>query len=138
MKYLWKEKYLIGISKFDVQHQEIVKLINKIGEAVNDKEKKAALLGVMEELEAYILEHFLDEEQFMEIIGYPRLLEHKLSHSKFISGFLDFRKKIDEEPILATKLCMFLYKWLKEHDQKEDRLYAAFCADEIGKCSYSS
>jgi hemerythrin len=114
----WNETYSIDGGEIDREHMIIIDLINQIEEA-------EALQDVTENitstLEAYVAEHFLHEEEYMESVDYPDMEEHREMHRKFSNAAV---KMIDElgssGSVAQIELKTFLQNWLQAHILDED------------------
>jgi hemerythrin len=121
------EEYLTGITLIDEEHRtlfvisERVYILLKEGVDSSDAER---IIEILHELKEYTKNHFADEEEYMESIGYSGLEAQKRAHRSFISELEDIN---DDEVRKNTKdytrsLLEFLLGWLINHILKVDKL----------------
>ena len=84
----WKEKYSVGIKKFDDQHKELLRIGRDIVSAFEGTEEGIDqydhIIKLLNELKDYTVYHFESEEKAMEKADYPKLEKHKEVHQKFV------------------------------------------------------
>lgn len=73
----WKKVYATGIIALDDEHRQLIDQINRLYEAIRDKQEETALNDSLKMLEYYTLTHFQHEENLMMEYGFPGLEEHK-------------------------------------------------------------
>lgn len=121
----WGEKYHIGVSKMDEEHQILVDKINHLILAMN-KNKMDSISKKFVDLSNYVVEHFTDEEKFLEEINYPQLASHKKIHENLISNMKEFEDSIASDNLDKRELASFLQNWLITHILGVDMKYANF------------
>ncbi len=108
----WGPQFIIGISEIDNQHQSLVTMINRFGEAVaEDKLTETFLTNTFRELAGYAQEHFDAEEQLMT----EKQLDvgHKKSHFRQHRDFVvDISNLIETINIDKTDECRSLFEYL--------------------------
>lgn len=126
----WDESIEIGLKKFDDHHKQLIDIINKLDDALQDSNRHSTLGQILRELSDYTLFHFRAEEEFMRSIRYEGFAEHVRQHQNLI-------KELDQhiESFLAGRkieisLLSFLTEWLKNHIQESDRQYARFSREK--------
>jgi hemerythrin-like metal-binding protein len=119
----WSERFLTGISLIDEQHQQLVALINRLGEVVL-KPNAARLAEIVAEVSDYASYHFRCEETIWEEglsdpVGLARHLE---SHFGFVAQIGQLQQNAGDEVVEeALLLHRFLSSWLIHHILGEDR-----------------
>jgi len=127
----WTEDFSVGISKFDDQHKEIIRLINELYESLADKsdDQRMRMTDIAERLCNYTYTHFLEEEVEMYRCGFPQYESHKENHDKLTSLARDFLVRIMASETGLKKLCIELIAtlsaWLKVHIKETDKRYSA-------------
>ena len=117
---VWTEKdYGTGVTFADNEHKTIFEYLNGVDDAAaaNDQAKARA---IMADLTDYTARHFESEECAMVRKGYDGVVDHKLSHFRFITTLLEIQTgeaPITQETTAAAK------EWFTKHIQNEDRLY---------------
>lgn len=120
----WENKYDIGVSSMNDEHQKLIRLMNNVWNA-NDKGNKASTLESLDSLGTFVIEHFKNEEAFMESIDFPGLNTHKKIHEKLLADFSTHAKGFanDSSTKLSSAFFSFLKLWLSAHIQGIDIKY---------------
>jgi len=128
----WTEKFSVGVRELDQQHQQLIKLLNRLISTQGTISVHSETISeILMEMTRYAQTHFKTEERLMETYGYPGLEEQKIQHR-------DFRKKtvsfctattlgMDQIP---EDLLMFLSEWLVHHILEDDMAYRSFFKDK--------
>ena len=121
-KLLWSDDFSIGIASIDHEHQELIKLINVICDALEANVKVDIPKDVLfDELYTKISAHFALEEKIMRDQDYDRFQEHKADHEKLLD---ELREIMDNEEDSgsdsAEKLVKTLSDWFGIHFKTED------------------
>jgi hemerythrin len=123
----FSEEYWTGNMLIDEEHKmlfaisERVYILLKEGVDGSDAER---IIGILRELKEYTKNHFADEEEYMESIGYSGIEAQKRAHRSFISELED----INEDEVrnntqaYTRSLLEFLLGWLINHILKVDKL----------------
>ena len=96
-KIVWKQEYSVGVERLDRQHQRIISVINTLIEKPRVFGASGAIADVLAELNSYVSEHFLLEEQLLEENGYSALVEHSRKHTDYGKRIADFCMKTVEK-----------------------------------------
>lgn len=126
MAYTWDKSWELGIGDIDRQHEQLLNLINRLGDAMKARKTGDVLLGVLDELDEYTRKHFAFEEALMKRYNYDGLDMHKPLHAKFIFQVKEFKKQVAEGIIssVGVKMYNFLGDWWREHIRGTDSKYA--------------
>jgi len=126
---MWKDSFAIGVNHIDAQHKALVGCIENLGDKAQ-KEDPTDFLEALDFLKEYAVQHFSDEEEYQELIGFDERKEHKTMHDKFIQEVLLFEKQMNDfgnSVAIRTKFNSFLFNWLIKHvcfeDQKMKEYY---------------
>jgi hemerythrin-like metal-binding protein len=120
----WKPYYSVGDPALDVEHQEIIKLIDELYVSMATRRENVKTKEVLERLIQYTFTHFKHEEEAMRECGYPNLADHKAVHDRMRQQTLDLRENIGL--VMGRDLLHFLKDWWTNHIQAEDRQYAPY------------
>ena len=128
----WKEKYSVGVEKFDDQHKELLRIGRDLVSAFEGTEEGIdqydLILDLLNEMQEYTVYHFESEEKAMKEADYPELEKHKKIHQKFVNKL----KEIDTDKIdknqqeFSMELLNFLATWIEEHILGEDQKYTPY------------
>lgn len=130
----WSEEYRLGIGEIDSQHKHLFDIVGRIASLdalTSTKEELGTILG---ELSLYMSEHFRDEEEYMQRIGFPEYDYHRKLHTEIIE-FVN--TSVTTSPTLAmirTKLKFIIKKALIDHIIIEDMKYKLYAATLIKEC----
>lgn len=123
-KIVWDEAWSLGFERIDLQHKQLISLINRI---TFDEIKIKELIG---DLIDYTSLHFGDEEALMFEYCYTQDLfsAHKEEHRKFTNTLLEVSfvlgDDINEE--LVEKFKRVSVTWFKVHFLGTDKLLVDF------------
>ncbi|MGB9819019.1 MAG: bacteriohemerythrin [Thermovenabulum sp.] len=75
----------------------------------------------------YAKYHFKSEEEYMEKIGYKRLLSHKFEHKDFIEKIdsIDIFKIDQNQESYIIELLEFIVNWISNHILEKDKKITA-------------
>ena len=128
----WTESLRVGIPSIDAQHEVLVGLINRLGDAVLAGEGKAAVGPILLELEAYTRKHFALEELAFEKYGYPDAARHIAEHEAFIARVDDFQLAFAVgKAEVGEDILQYLRTWLTRHISFTDKKYKPYLQGRI-------
>ena len=119
MPLTWTDTLATGIRQIDLQHQELIELINALDEAHATGQRQAALDEVLPKLSAYVLFHFATEEDMMTRTMGEHATRHRHQHQVFTDR-VDALRQVPAESIDLTELITYLRQWLIQHIMKTD------------------
>lgn len=116
----WNASFLVGIDQVDTQHQQLVELINDVGELALGKHDVdlQQLRAAYEAMCAYALTHFRAEEALMDAAGVAaaHAAQHRAQHQSFAaeaSSLLEQSGSLSLDQ--ARKMLHYLVDWLAYH-----------------------
>jgi len=125
----WQDSYSVGVPAMDIQHKQLVALINQLYEAMRTGKGEAAMQNILPALVQYTKTHFNSEEKFMHDAGYPNIAAHQALHHKLAQQVNDLMDKFKSGKMVPTvSVATFLKDWLINHIQGQDKQYGAFIA----------
>ncbi len=131
-KFLWTDKYSLGVEKVDRQHRHLFEIINKFIERSAASSDSKLVTETLTEMLKYAKEHFTDEEEMMQEHGYPEIELHKRQHSYFISTTAELSiNALNNQSMVADEIAEFLVLWLTTHILKMDMRYKEFFKAKI-------
>jgi len=122
----WKEDYKIGIPQIDEQHQKLFEICDRAYDLLKNRiylDKYDKIIQILEELKEYTIYHFKFEEDYMQKIGYKKLLSHKVYHNDFIQKIntMDLEKIDHKQDEAILEVLDFVLKWIENHILSEDK-----------------
>jgi len=135
MIFKWKEAFSCSIPEIDKQHIKLFEIGSELYSIATSKDgldHYDEIMGILNELKNYTVEHFKYEEIFMAEHNYPGFLEHKREHKNFISKILELEnKEIDDNQSKVTlDIIEFIATWIQNHILKNDHKYKAYLLDK--------
>ena len=90
MSYLeWKAEYSVGIESMDVEHREMIELINNVYGELEGRRDADAIEDFLGEVHSAISSHFALEERIMREAGYEEYEAHKNDHEVLLDQIHD-------------------------------------------------
>ena len=128
MAYLdWNDNLSVNVRVIDEQHRELVRLINRLHDAMTQGQGQRVLGETVAGLIDYAQIHFRTEEGFFDASDYPGSVAHKKKHEEFVEKVTDFKQGFDEGRLMLSLDVMdFLAEWLVKHIQGTDKTYVPF------------
>jgi hemerythrin len=121
----WREDYSVHIPQIDVQHQQLVAIINELHAAMLQGTANAALGRILDELVRYAQSHFAYEEAMLQQRGYSSLTVHRAEHQKLTQQVADLQERFRAGKLtLSVQVMQFLKEWLANHILTRDMQYA--------------
>jgi hemerythrin-like metal-binding protein len=128
MKVYWESMYETGMPEIDVQHQEILRLLNLVACSATAKQSWDILANLL----VYLRQHFSVEEKYM-----PRDVEtsreHKLDHERLAEAVADLLDRVlTLQASWVEKECKILIRdVLVEHTWRFDRPMAVASLQQL-------
>ena len=83
------------VPEIDQQHQELIRLLNRLNDAVKNRELRQKVYQIMDEIIVFTRRHFESEERLMFKAGYPEIEAHKEKHRQLVEEALHLKEKLD-------------------------------------------
>lgn len=127
MAYLeWTENELgVGVDAMDHEHRLLIDRMNAVYDGAEKGLPYPEMKKRMDELAAYTVKHFKDEEEYMEKMKFEGLGTHKIIHQQLLTQFDDHMKKFQDSQQVSGAFFSFLKVWLTSHIRGIDRKYGA-------------
>jgi hemerythrin len=123
----WSSEFENGVIWQDLQHRELVQSVHKLYNAILKRESEEVMQGIIAFLHGYTKNHFDMEEQYMEALHYPQMVQHVQQHRDFIQMLENFERERTHCKTLANlSLCYDLNNWTLNHIKTDDHLLAGF------------
>jgi hemerythrin len=124
----WDPALETGDSVIDEQHRSLFALANGLQASCEiDCDDADKLADAVYGLTDYVVQHFHDEEAFMQRCGYPGLGPHRALHEHLAAETLRIATRyFNGEDMLPDSLAPFVAEWLQEHIRREDMRMVAY------------
>ncbi|WP_319471228.1 bacteriohemerythrin [uncultured Pseudodesulfovibrio sp.] len=122
----WTDVLDIGLPEIDRQHRKLISLSNSLIQAMTIGKGKNVLSEFFEELKAYTVYHFHDEEKYMQDIGYPQFEQHRKAHGELIRQVDDFRTGLMAGEVTPDQALDFINGWIINHIMNMDSQIGIF------------
>ena len=118
------EERLVGEPEIDHQHQELVRMLNELNDAVRNNEPLEEVAHRFDEMTAYTEKHFAVEEQMMDKYDYPETGVHKAEHKRLLeeAGYLKQKLARGGELLVLQSL----KDWLLAHTIHVDKPFVEY------------
>jgi hemerythrin-like metal-binding protein/PAS domain S-box-containing protein len=121
----WDDNFNTGVSEIDVQHKQLVKLLNTLASHIAFQTDVPMLEKIFDELTNYTIYHFQTEESIWKsyLPDDPSEHSHRQSHAGFVTEVITLRAQVGNIQTIeiAEKLLGFLARWLASHILESDR-----------------
>lgn len=120
----WNNSLETGIRQIDLQHQELIDMINELETAYLDGHDDNALNRLLPRLTTYVVFHFGTEEGMVRkfAAGTPHAEHHLSEHGKFTQKIATMKQVSATGKRQALgELVDYLKTWLLEHIMKTDK-----------------
>ena len=123
----WKPEYSVGIESMDVEHREMIELINDVYAELGAASDVAAIENCLETIFTTISLHFALEERIMLDHRYSEYEDHKDDHEDLLDEIRVLMDEFVADPVKGAKLLEErLSAWFGRH-------FASFDARLHGK-----
>lgn len=130
---LWKDKYALGVPVVDMQHRELFKRVETFVLTLRSpaawEEKVMRVNETLAFMQAYVVEHFRDEEAYQLHIDYPGYQAHKKIHDDMVDYVLTVSAEYERSGFNEQLMQQFagkLLAWLINHVAAEDQQIADY------------
>lgn len=126
----WDEKFLLGISKIDEQHQKMLAIINQLFSIFDtDKQNDQKEIDtIIQEMADYAIYHFTTEEKYFKLFNYPKTAEHIEIHNQYRNKIKDWQDRYNasKDKLVFFEISNFLQDWWTWHINNTDRAYVPY------------
>jgi hemerythrin len=133
----WDDSLRLGVAKVDQQHENIIRIVNRLDDASRDGRGAEVISEILDELVKYTATHFRTEEKYFAQFGYPDAETHQDEHAALtarVNAFAnDFNNSLPSSRLtLATELLHFLGDWWRYHIRQTDLKFVKLFNERIG------
>ena len=120
---VWSDDFSVRVKEIDRQHKALVKLLNRLHYALEDREPKEEVIAQLGEIGAHTQWHFSYEEKLMEEHDLRGAEAHKMLHESLLGDLTDVVSDFDEGKYdqLEDLLQNYLKYWLLDHITHVDK-----------------
>jgi len=124
----WSETMKLGVPEVDFEHEELIGVINALGDLLQKGEPLDSIQALLGEIHAQIEAHFALEEKIMRERGFAGYEAHKEDHDRLLEQIRDIMTEAAEvdEQVLHDHLAKRLNVWFSEHFRTLDRSFHSF------------
>lgn len=122
----WNSELDIGVEEMNDQHKKLLDLMNILYSDFNLKVPFEKAKITLDELKNYTIQHFKEEEEYMESVNFDGLVNHKLIHQQLLNKFEELYLEMLDSKEFNQKFFEFLKFWLTSHIKGIDTKYASF------------
>ncbi len=122
----WTNAFSVGVQEIDMQHQELIRLINELHDAMRAGKGGSTLGGILKRLIDYTVNHFGFEERLFAKTAYPESAVHIAKHASLTREVQALALKYESgQSVLTIDVMEFLRAWLTDHIKGADKRYTA-------------
>lgn len=120
----WTDTLVLDNPRMDATHREFVELLNAVAEAADDE-----LLPRYRELLAHTVEHFAQEDRWMQATGFAPENCHQTQHTMVLQVMREVAQRAEGgETEFIRRLVPELATWFPQHADMMDAALAYHCA----------
>ena len=113
---MWDSSFNVGVEDIDTQHKKLLKLINKLHDAMMCGKENDVLESVLSSVTDYTEYHFTFEEGLMDKFDYPGSEKHMGEHKELKAKLFEIQAEYPaHKPGANMRVMDFLQKWLIDH-----------------------
>lgn len=128
----WTEDLDVNVDRLNDQHKALIGIMEEIYVLNQQKAHRNQIEQTMDKLVVFSGKHFLDEEQYMQSIGYEESDSHKLLHRELLQ---DLKNEVENYKSLGgaevpDEFFSFLHRWVIVHIKGSDGRFAHIGAQD--------
>lgn len=123
----WSDSYRVHIKQLDTEHQELIRLLDKLHRTVAEGKAPEDILAAFRAFLEHCQSHFASEEKLLEDNSYPGLEKQRAEHQKMLQKAKRVEEQVRHEtlrldqPLLNQMRDVFL-----SHIVGQDSAYSEF------------
>lgn len=120
----WDQRFDVEYEEITQQHKELIRLVNKLSEAMQNNKSREVMSEIIEEVVNYGIYHFDTEEALFDEYDYVNKTEHIAQHTYFKNKAKELVEANQDETFkLSIETLHFLVNWITEHILETDAKY---------------
>jgi hemerythrin len=131
MNVQWTPTLAVGVEIIDNQHKELFRRVEGLMEAMKRARGRMEIGSLVAYLGTYVVEHFQQEEKYMQEFAYPDYAGHKQEHEKLVEeygGMKNTLMTVGLNAIEVVKIQRKLVDWLEHHIGESDKALGKYLA----------
>lgn len=124
----WDQALDVGVEAMNQQHRILIHFMDDVYSKNHENVEKAVLLNSIYAMMDYTRQHFREEENYMQSLGFTGLEAHKRLHLNLLADLThfiqDFEHSSHEQ--ISDDFTIFLKFWLSTHIRGVDTRYGQF------------
>jgi len=109
----------------DEEHQILFGKLNKLYDLATGGAERSAVGSQLDDLIAYVVDHFAHEEKEMTAAGYAGFAPHKAEHDALVNICADLQKKFHAgQADVTEEVGQMVKSWLDQHIPTFDKGYS--------------
>ncbi|MDD2272900.1 MAG: diguanylate cyclase [Desulfuromonadaceae bacterium] len=105
---VWKDSFCCGNPLIDAQHQSLFNISNDLFKAVLSNSPVPEISSVIARLLEEVSRHFADEQQLLESINFPDVVQHVAEHARLIAKGLELSQQFKDSTLSVGDIFQFL------------------------------
>lgn len=119
------EQFGTNVGFADEEHQTLFGKLNRLYDLATGGAERVDVGAQLDDLIAYVVDHFAHEEREMQAKGYGGDSVHKAEHDALVAICADLQKKFHVgEADVTEDVGQMVKNWLGDHIPKFDKAYA--------------
>ena len=117
----WRKEFEVGIPDVDHEHQELIKLINDLHDAISGENATISVMDFLGEIYSHVSAHFALEEKIMRTHKYDQYVDHKADHERLLDELRDIMDDYEESAYFSDEeFATHVERWFTEHFKTKD------------------
>ncbi|QID19134.1 bacteriohemerythrin [Nitrogeniibacter mangrovi] len=129
---VWSVEYSVGVGILDDQHRRLLALCARAAASL-DRDDRALLADLLEQMRRYAAEHFHTEERLLEAHGYPGLEAQRQEHAAYLNGLAELQVAQAGGTLTRATVHGFLREWWLGHILASDMGYKGWLSAAQGE-----
>ncbi len=117
----------VGVTEIDAQHQELLGMLNRMDEALQNNAPAEIFVRMLDELIEHTQFHFTTEERLMSQSNYPNAGVHRKEHQLLLEEIGYLKDKLGMK--VELMVLQSIKDWLFSHIQNSDHRLTLFIAN---------
>lgn len=121
----------VKVQAMDDEHILLIKKMNALHEAYAAKVGVAKIEPLLNDFVNYALQHFKDEEAFMQKVKFPSFESHQAIHKTLVAQVTKHVEEFKKTGQLTNAFFKFLEVWLMSHIKGIDMAYGKHANENL-------